>query len=484
LLFAFFALAFELQNEAIGIAMSAGINLVPSLQAWKRRYSASVGITLGVMTAVQPALLIYMMAGHPWQMEGHMYFFVGLSALILLCDWRPIAAGSAVIAVHHLLLGFLVPEWVFIGTGDLARVMVHAVAVGLVLALLGPTAMTMSRLLVEQAQARQSSEKSAQLANSATGEAKAALAAAREAQIAIQERQQRLEQERKANAIARSQELRSFVSAFESSVAQTVTAVGATARQLEQAATELHRFALSTGRNTAAVASEAQAASSNVLTLSARVAELNRAISAIAVSADQQVGLGEAARQSSEFGETAIRTLASRTSNIEVLVELIQGVSSQTDLLAMNAAIEAARAGEAGRGFAVVATEVKLLASKAQQAAGEITNLVANVGKGAQEANGAITHIADAMQQLVGSAATVRSAVKQQSNVANMIEATASESAESSNAMAKRIEGVARGAAEAASLSREVQGSADDLVQLANNLQSAANQFVQHLRAA
>ncbi|EKE83447.1 methyl-accepting chemotaxis protein [Idiomarina xiamenensis] len=100
----------------------------------------------------------------------------------------------------------------------------------------------------------------------------------------------------------------------------------------------------------------------------------------------------------------AIAELNENTRNIEQILEVIKGVSEQTNLLALNAAIEAARAGEAGRGFAVVADEVRGLAQRTQQSAGEIETMIDKLQDGTKTVVTVINESQNISEQCVAAA--------------------------------------------------------------------------------
>ena len=154
------------------------------------------------------------------------------------------------------------------------------------------------------------------------------------------------------------------------------------------------------------VSAGARSQSRDAMGASRAVEELTASVRQVASSAEASAQAARQALDTARQGERAvggtlagmqrirvevqtiakkIKRLGDRSLEISEIIDTIEDISSQTNLLAVNAAIEAAGAGEAGLRFSIVADEIRKLAERSTKAARDIEGLVQGIQVETQE---------------------------------------------------------------------------------------------------
>jgi methyl-accepting chemotaxis protein len=176
------------------------------------------------------------------------------------------------------------------------------------------------------------------------------------------------------------------------------------------------------------------------------------------------------ARAGNEVVGRAMEAMDAVQTSSEVIgriVQVIDDIAFQTNLLALNAGVEAARAGEAGRGFAVVAAEVRALAQRSSEAAGEIggqvetsrntvrqgVQLVHDSGKALMDIVAGVSDVEERISEIVSASRETASGIDEISNMTSEIDRATQQDAaalEETNAAVRALQ------AEAELLARSV----------------------------
>jgi len=289
------------------------------------------------------------------------------------------------------------------------------------------------------------------------------------------------------------------------SVNEMLGKVGSMVNRVKQIALSVSSSATQILAASEQIASGAGRQADEITNTSSTVEEMAASMGQVSRNAEASAGAARQAISMAELGERSVhdtfqamtrinqavlatsermKMLASRSSEISEIMDLINEIAAQTNLLSLNAAIEAAHAGDAGLGFSVVAEEIRKLAERSARATRDVSSIIRAI----QEESAAALSAMDLgmkevaagskmSEQASGSLRNIFGVVKHSSELIEEISASAEEQAKVTRNLAVAMQTISNITLETSGGAHETASTLQGMVGLSEQLNEAISRF-------